>query len=250
MNESNRREFLKAGFATTAGLGAALNLESCSPDTVQTAQAPDQRISSGDLSELRGELGKRTGRLLLPGDDGYEAASAPANGRFNDIRPFAVAQCESEPDVVACVKWSVRHGVSPVVRGGGHSYAGFSTTRDLLIDIGKLNQATIDTNKGTAAVGGAATNRILFEKSVDGPFILPGGTCLGVGIGGLVLGGGIGYNTRWAGLTCDRLRSSRIVIASGEVLDVDATTHKELFWACRGGAAAALASIPLSSSIW
>ena len=51
-----------------------------------------------------------------------------------------------------------------------------------------------------------------------------------------MLGGGIGYNTRWAGLTCDRLRSSRIVIASGEVLDVDASTHKDLFWACQGGA--------------
>ena len=116
----------------------------------------------------------RTGRLLLPGDSGYEAASAPANGRFNSIRPFAVAQCGSEADVVACVKWSVKHGVSPVVRGGGHSYAGFSTTQELLIDIGKLNQVTIDKNKGTAIVGGAATNRTVFEQSVDGPFILPG----------------------------------------------------------------------------
>jgi FAD/FMN-containing dehydrogenase len=236
MNEPTRREYLKAGIATTAGLGAALSFGPCPLETVQAAQATGEKVSSGDLSELRGELAKRTGRLLLPGDNGYEAASAPANGRFNGIRPFAVAQCESEADVVACVKWSVEHGVSPVVRGGGHSYAGFSTTQDLLIDIGKLNQVTIDKNNGTAIVGGAATNRALFEQSVDGPFILPGGTCLGVGVGGLVLGGGIGYNTRWAGLTCDRLKSSRIVIASGEVLEVDAMTHKELFWACRGGA--------------
>jgi FAD/FMN-containing dehydrogenase len=237
MNETNRREFLKAGIATPVGLGAALGLEAYSTETVQAAQAAREKASSRDLSLLRSELSKGTGRLLLPGDNGYEAASAPANGRFNSIRPFAVAQCESEADVVACVKWSAKCGVSPVVRGGGHSYAGFSTTEELLIDIGKMNHVTIDKKNGAATVGGAATNGVLFERSLDGPFILPGGTCLGVGVGGLVLGGGIGYNTRWAGLTCDRLRSSRIVVASGEVLEIDATSvDSKLFWACRGGA--------------
>ena len=67
--------------------------------------------------------------------------------------------------------------------------------------------------------------------------MLPGGTCLGVGIGGLVLGGGIGYNTHWAGLTCDHLHvDARSCTASGEVVEVDATNHPDLFWACRGGA--------------
>ena len=139
--------------------------------------------------------------MLLPGDKGYDAASAPANGRYNGIRPFAVAQCTDQADVVTCVTWSVQHDVLLVVRGGGHSYAGFSTTDELLIDIGRLNHVTNDLHNGTATIGGAATNRVVFEQSVDRPFILPGGTCLGVGVGGLVLGGGIGYNTRWAGLT-------------------------------------------------
>jgi FAD/FMN-containing dehydrogenase len=236
MSESNRREFLRDGVATTAALGAALGSGASSHEKARDALPASRRVSPASLTELRSELGRRSGRLLLPGDNGYDAASAPANGRFNSIRPFAVAHCESEADVVACVKWSVKHGVPPVVRGGGHSYAGFSTTPDLLINIERLNRVTIDKGKGIATVGGAATSRALFERSVDGPFILPGGTCLGVGVGGLVLGGGIGYNTRWAGLTCDRLRSSRIVIASGEVVEVDATRHKELFWACRGGA--------------
>jgi FAD/FMN-containing dehydrogenase len=236
MNGPNRREYLKAGIATTLGLGAPRNLGACSPEADQAAQAVGEKVSPRDLAELSGELSKSTGHLILPGDNGYAAASAPANGRFNSIRPFAVARCQSEADVVICVKWSVKHGVSPVVRGGGHSYAGFSTTQDLLIDIGKLNQVTIDETKGIATVGGAATNGVLFEHLVDGPFIIPGGTCLGVGIGGLVLGGGIGYNTRWAGLTCDRLKSTRIVIASGEVLEADAMTHDDLYWACRGGA--------------
>jgi FAD/FMN-containing dehydrogenase len=61
------------------------------------------------------------------------------------------------------------------------------------------------------------------------------GTCLGVGVGGLTLGGGLGYSTRSAGLTCDHLRSSRIVTASGDLLGLDAAHHSDLFWACRGG---------------
>jgi FAD/FMN-containing dehydrogenase len=70
----------------------------------------------------------------------------------------------------------------------------------------------------------------------NGPLFLPGGTCLGVGVGGLVLGGGIGYNTHWAGLTCDHLVVSRIVTAAGEVLEIDEVTNNDLFWACRGAA--------------
>lgn len=227
MNESNRRKFLKDGITATAGLGAALTLGACSPETSQAAEI------DGNLAELRKSL---TGDLLLPTDKGYEAASAPANGRYNDIRPLAVAECANEADVVICVNWSVKHDVPSVVRGGGHSYAGFSTTKGLLIDIGRLNTVTIDKENGTATVGGAATNRDLFKNSVGGDFILPGGTCLGVGVGGLVLGGGIGYNARWAGLTCDCLQSSKIVIASGKMLEVDASTNKDLYWACRGGA--------------
>ncbi len=65
---------------------------------------------------------------------------------------------------------------------------------------------------------------------------VPAGTCLGVGVGGLTLGGGIGYNTHWQGLTCDHLRSSQIVTAAGELLDLNASHHSDLFWACQGGA--------------
>ena len=234
MHTSTRRTFLQAGIATTASLGAALRLGLGWPTTGYAAPRAGAQGLSRDLSALRGQL---HGRLLLPGDKGYDAASAPANGRYNGIRPFAVAQCADQADVVTCVTWSVQHDVSPVVRGGGHSYAGFSTTDELLIDIGRLNHATIDPHNGIATIGGAATNRVVFEQSVDRPFILPGGTCLGVGVGGLMLGGGIGYNTRWAGLTCDRLQSSKLVIASGDVLEVNATNDgKDLFWACRGGA--------------
>ena len=145
MNGPNRREYLKAGIATTVGLGVM----GARPAEADDAASPaGEKVSPERLVELAAELARSTGRLILPGDDGYEAASAPANGRFNSIRPFAVAQCRSEADVVASVKWSVKHGVSPVVRGGGHSYAGFSTTQELLIDVEALNQVTIDRKNG------------------------------------------------------------------------------------------------------
>jgi hypothetical protein len=98
----------------------------------------------------------------------------------------------------------------------------------------KLSKITVDRSSGLAHVGGGALNQDILDATVDRGLILPGGTCLGVG--GLVLGGGIGYNTHRAGLTSDHLRSSPIALASGEALNVDGAHHRDLFWACRGGA--------------
>jgi FAD/FMN-containing dehydrogenase len=225
----DRRPFLRAA-AGALGLGAAV-ATGARPARGKEIRPPP--AGSGALDELRRSL---TGPLLLPGDAGYDAASAPANGRFGDIRPIAVARCADERDVATCVRWSAQTGVPPVVRAGGHSYAGYSTTTGLLVDIRQLNGVRIDKRTGVAVTGGAALNRDLFDATVGSPYFLPGGTCLGVGVGGLVLGGGIGYNTHWAGLTCDHLRASRIVTATGELLDLDASTNSDLFWACRGGA--------------
>jgi FAD/FMN-containing dehydrogenase len=188
---------------------------------------------SSALEDLRKRL---KGTLLLPGDDGYEKASEPANGRYRSTRPVAIAQCADESDVVTCVNWSRDNGVPPVGRGGGHSYAGYSTTTGLLIDIGRLNSVVVDSASGTAVTGGAALNQNLLDATINTSHFLPGGTCLGVGLGGLTLGGGIGYNTHWAGLTCDHLTASRMVTAAGDILDIDESTNSDLFWACRGGA--------------
>ena len=188
----------------------------------------------GDLEQLRRRL---DGTLLLPDEPGYREAAETANGRYHHILPLAVAQCAGEADVVTCVQWCIEYGVQPVARGGGHSYAGFAASEGLMVDIRRLNSVSIDPATGIATVGGSALNSDLFEKTVNTDYILPGGTCLSVGVGGLVLGGGIGYNTRWAGLTCDHLISSRIVTAvEKEPLTIDPKHHERLFWACRGGA--------------
>ena len=231
MPRMNRRRFLQSGAAALLGLGIGLRgpllKEAC-------AQAfPVATTAARALADLRHRL---NGTLMLPDDSGYSAASTPANGRYRNILPIAVARCADEADVVTCVQWCNENGVSPVARGGGHSYAGFSTTTGLLVDLRRLNSVHLDKKTGVAVAGGAALNNDFFVASEDGDWFLPGGTCLGVGVGGLCLGGGIGYNTHWAGLTCDRLTASRIVIASGAILDLDASNNSDLFWACRGGA--------------
>ena len=150
--------------------------------------------------------------------------------------PAAVARVADEADVVTCVTWCNENGVPPVGRGGGHSYAGFSTTTGLMIDLRRLNSLVIDYATSTAVSGGAALNNDFFIATEDGPLFMPGGTCLGVGMGGLTLGGGIGYNAHWAGLSCDHMQASRIVTAAGEILEIDSSHNNDLFWACRGGA--------------
>jgi FAD/FMN-containing dehydrogenase len=241
----DRRDFLRTGtgalgVAATAGLGArridtwaAAARHGAARHSATRHSATRKLAGRPPLEKLRRML---KGPLLVPGDQGYEAASAPANGRFATTRPVAVALCADESDVVACVDWSRQFGVQPVARNGGHSYAGYSTTTGLLVDVGRLNSVTIDRQAGTAVVGGGALNGDLFDATISGPLFLPVGTCLGVGVGGLALGGGIGYNTHWAGLTCDHLRASRIVTASGRLLSLDDSSHSDLFWACRGGA--------------
>jgi FAD/FMN-containing dehydrogenase len=230
MTELTRRDLIRTGAAGAVGLWLPFATDARS--ATWHARAANTRVPTRALAELRRAL---HGRLLLPGDRGYDAASAPANFRYDSIRPLAVAGCRNEADVITCVDWARAHRVQPVARGGGHSYAGYSTTEGLLVDIGALSHVTVDRD-GRAVMGGAARNQNVFEATVDGEFVLPGGTCLAVGVGGLTLGGGIGYNTHWGGLTCDHLLSTRMVTAEGRVLHVDPNHHPDLFWACQGGA--------------
>ena len=128
------------------------------------ARTANSRVPRRALAELRRAL---HGTLLLPGDPGYDAASAPANFRYDSIRPLAVASCRNEADVITCVDWSRAHHVPPVARGGGHSYAGYSTTEGLLVDIGQLNHVAVDHRTGHAVMAGAARNQNVLDATVD-----------------------------------------------------------------------------------
>jgi FAD/FMN-containing dehydrogenase len=233
----SRRQLLRTGSAAALGLGLGIGRRtSSSAWTTATPGPTPTPVDPRALEQLRQDLTGH-GQVLLPSDVGFADASAPNNGRYLATRPAAVAVVEDETGVVTCVNWCRNNNVTPVARGGGHSYGGFSTVDNgLVVNIGKLNSVDVASQPGAAVVGGAALNENLFAKTVNGRYFLPGGTCPKVGVGGLVLGGGIGYNTRSYGLTCDHLTATRIVTADGQVRTASADENQDLFWACRGGA--------------
>ncbi|MFN8660847.1 MAG: FAD-binding oxidoreductase [Thermomicrobiales bacterium] len=223
MTRSSRRVMLRSASAIIASLAVTQHRPAA-------AQTP---VASDALRDLQQRL---AGALLLPGDERYLAASIPANRRYQDVMPAAIAGCADDDDVITCVKWCVENGVALVARGGGHSYAGYSTTSGLQIDLRGLSSVEVDRATGTMTVGGGATTSQILTSLQDGPLFLPSGTCPSVGIGGLTLGGGLGYDTRWAGLTCDHLQQTTVVSARGESIDASANQRADLFWALRGGA--------------
>ena len=230
VQQQERRKPLHSRRAVLHAAATALSLGGAASPHWAAAQTPAPSSALGDLHQ------RLTGQVLLPGDRAFPEANTPANRRYQTDIPTAIAQCADDADVIACVQWCAEHGVPPVVRGGGHSFAGYSTTTGLLIDLRGLNTVTVDRAAGTLTAGGGATFADLQTALNDSPHFLPGGNCPTIGIGGLTLGGGIGPNTRWAGLTCDHLQQTRLITAQGEALDVSDNQHSDLFWALRGGA--------------
>jgi FAD/FMN-containing dehydrogenase len=174
-----------------------------------------------------------TGDLIRPGDQGYDTARLLYNTRFDDIRPQAVARCASVDDVRTCVRFAHTTGVPLAVRGGGHSYAGWSTGTGLVIDLSQLR--SIHVGAGTVSAGGGAQLIDVYDAVARAGVGIPGGSCPTVGLVGLALGGGIGVLTRQWGLTCDQVISAAVVTADGEVRNCDEQNEPDLFWALRGG---------------
>lgn len=173
------------------------------------------------------------GRLIRPGDTGYDTARLLYNTRFDRIRPAAVARCANPADVRECVAFARRYRVPLALRAGGHSYAGWSTGPGLVLDVGDLNSVRV---AGGRATVGAGTRLVDVYAGVARAGVgVPAGSCPTVGVTGLTLGGGIGVLTRAWGLTCDNLLAAQVVTADGRLLDCDAGRNADLFWALRGG---------------
>ena len=188
------------------------------------------RMSSTD--SLRSSL---RGRLLLPTDDGYEAARHVWNGMI-DKRPAAIVQCAGVADVQAAVRFGRAEGLTLAVRGGGHNVAGNATCDGgLLIDMGLMKSVRVDPAERTArAEAGLIWGEFDHATHVHG-LATPGGLISTTGIAGLTLGGGFGYLSRRFGLACDNLLSVGLVTASGDFVTASATENADLFWGLRGG---------------
>lgn len=152
--------------------------------------------------------------------------------RFAGIRPAAVRSCATPADVVA----ALRDNDLPVaVRGGGHCFAGRSSTTGLVIDVGPMAGVEVD---GDRAVVGAGTRLAeVYDTLAAHGRTIPAGCGPTVGIAGLTLGGGLGILGRRHGLTCDSLLAATLVLADGRVVRAGEDADDELLWMLRGGGA-------------
>lgn len=187
--------------------------------------------SSPDWAALRTVL---SGTVVLPADSGYDEARAVADLEFSATRPQAVVYCESTADVAAAVGFARATGVLAVPRSGGHSFAGYSTTSGMVVDLSRMNAVTVE---GDVVVHVQAGTQIvdLYDATLRHRLAVPSGWCPTVAVGGLALGGGMGIEARKHGLTVDNVLAAEVVLADGRVVRCDERDHPDLFWALRGG---------------
>jgi len=184
------------------------------------------------LADLRDGFG---GRIILPEDDEYDQARAVFYG-WVDKRPGAIARAADGQDVVKVVNFARENGVELAVRSRGHSGAGHSVSEGgLVLDLAQMRAIEIDVANRTAwAEAGATAGQYTLAAGEHGLATGFGDTGT-VGIGGITLGGGVGYLSRRFGLTIDSLLAADMVLADGRLVRVDPQNHPDLFWAIRGG---------------
>lgn len=235
-----RREFLAISGLGLTGLLAACGgasthisptptVSKVSPTVAPTSSATP---TEADWSALARSL---RGSLIRPQSAGYAVAHQLFNTRFDGIRPQGVTYCATPADVQACLAFVRRFNLPSTVRSGGHSYAGYSTTTGLLLDVTRINQVNVNAGTGIATIGGGAHLVDVYAALAQYGLVIPAGSCPTVGIAGLTLGGGVGVLGRKFGLTCDNLLSAQLVLAGGNLITCDQQTHPDLFWALRGG---------------
>jgi FAD/FMN-containing dehydrogenase len=189
-------------------------------------------LDAGQLESLAADFG---GTLILPSDDGYEAARKIHNGLI-DRRPALIARCSGTSDIAAAVRFARQTGLAVAVRGGGHNVAGRAVPENgLMIDLSRMKGIHVDAAAATVrAQGGVTWAELNREAAVHG-LAVTGGAISSTGIAGYTLGGGLGWLMSTQGLAADNLVGVQLVTAEGEVLDVTDDSHPDLMWALRGG---------------
>lgn len=177
-----------------------------------------------------------SGRLLCPGDAGYEEARKVHNGLI-DKRPSLIACCRGAADVADAIRTAQEHELPIAVRGGGHNVAGRSTIEGgLLIDLSALMTGVlVDPRAGVARAQGGATWGMFNRETQCHGLATTGGVVSTTGIAGLTLGGGLGWLMSRYGLSLDNLISADLVLADGRIVTASEREEPDLFWAVRGG---------------
>ena len=175
------------------------------------------------------------GSVLEPDDAGYDEARAVWNGMI-DRRPRYVVRCAEVADVSAAVRYAAEQGLEVGIRCGGHGIVGHAVPDGgIMLDLRPMGEVTIDPVARRARVQGGALLGALDRASQAHGLATTAGNVSHTGVGGLTLGGGMGWLARRHGLTCDNVASFELVTADGELLHVDADSYPDLYWALRGG---------------
>ena len=175
------------------------------------------------------------GRVLQPGDIGYEESRHVWNGMI-DRRPRYIVQCADTDDVAQAVRFATEHELELGIRCGGHGIVGHAVPDGgIMIDLRPMGRVRVDPAARRALVQGGAMLGALDRASQLYGLATTAGNVSHTGVGGLALGGGMGWLARRHGLTCDNVVSFQLVTAQGEILHVDARSHPDLYWALRGG---------------
>lgn len=237
----------RRGLVGAAGVAAALGVAGCASDEKPGKPSTPAGSPSGSprpksMAARWRELGASVeGRLALPDDAAYGQARLTENPRYDGSRPLAVLSVASAQDVARGFGFAQDNGIPVQLRSGGHSYPGWSSggggdtgqPAALVLDCRRLNRVRVADS--TATIGAGAPLAAVYQALGSAGRAIPGGSCATVGVAGLTQGGGVGVLTRALGLTCDSVRSMRVVLADGSEVTASADDHDDLFWALRGG---------------
>lgn len=221
---TTRREAIGRGTQFLAAAAAA-------PAAVEVVRRRARR-GRPNWDQLRHRL---RGPLVRPGQRRYPTLSAAENYLYDDIQPAGIALCENARDIQTCIRWATENHVPMVARSGGHSFAGYSRTTGLQIDLRRMKSIHVDPRTRTMRVTGSVDFADLDTALKPYGLFIPAGQCPPVCVNGFTLGGGFGFYSRAHGLAADQLLHTEVVLASGERVNADPHANADLFWACRGG---------------
>lgn len=189
-------------------------------------------MTTTDMQLLRDRL---HGELVLPADVGYDDTRRVWNAMV-DRRPRMIIRCANVDDVITAVRAGQELGLEIGVRCGGHNIVGLAVPHDgLMIDLTPMGSVRVDPDRRRAWVQGGVLLGALDEATQPYGLATTAGNVSHTGVGGLTLGGGMGWLARKYGLTCDNALSFQMVTASGDVVRASETENPELFWGLRGG---------------
>jgi UDP-N-acetylenolpyruvoylglucosamine reductase len=189
-------------------------------------------LDSKTIEDFGGSL---RGDIIQPSDDNYDEARKVYNGMV-DKKPALFAYCADVADVITAVNFGRENNMLISVRGGGHNAGGLGVADDaLVIDLSRIKYVRVDTKSKTVRVGGGNTWGDVDHAAFPFGLAVPAGIISTTGVGGLTLGGGVGYLSRKYGLTIDSILEVDMVLADGSFVTANKDENADLYWAIRGG---------------